>query len=420
MSILKTLPLVSLAMLTGYSAANAADAVVVPVEPEPVEYVRVCDAYGSGYYYIPGTETCMRISGYVRAEIKGGDDVYATSRDAINRDTYAWRSRASLRFHTAAETELGTLRTYIDLRSEWQGGAEWGAAGDKTSLRFAYIELGGLRVGMDESIFAHWTGYLGKVMSDDVLSPKSSQRTNVISYTFNSGNGFSAIIGVEQGSGSDITGTRYHRYYNTANNIYYYDNSVKIVSQQIDDYAPHVLGGLKFSQGWGAISAVAAYDARNEEWAGKLRLDLNVTDQFSLWVMGGYKSMDDYYKVDSSVLAYKKDYTSVIRVYNSNIGDWGGDWVVWGGGSYKFTKQTSFNFQVGYDDERTFAAAANISHQIVPGLTITPEIAYTKWDSNYGYSAVYSNAGALLSPGVRNSMKGQDAFQGMLRLQRSF
>ncbi|UXN05717.1 porin [Bartonella sp. HY761] len=420
MSILKTLPLVPLALLAGYSAANAADAVVVPVEPEPVEYVRVCDAYGAGYYYIPGTETCMRISGYVRAEIKGGDDVYATSRDGIERDTYAWRSRATLRFHTAAETELGTLRTYIDLRSEWQGGANWGAAGDKTSLRFAYIELGGLRVGMDESIFAHWTGYLGKVMNDDVLSPKGSTRTNMISYTYNSGNGFSAIIGVEQGSGSDINGTRYNRYYDSVANRYIAERSYKLVGQQIDDYAPHVLGGLKFKQGWGAVSAVAAYDARNEEWAGKLRLDLNVTDQFSVWVMGGYKSMDDYYKVDTSVKAFKKDYISVVRIYNSNIGDWGGDWVVWGGGSYKFTKNTSFNFQAGYDDERTFSAAANISHQIVPGLTITPEIAYTKWDSNYGYKAIYSDAGALLSSGVRNSMKGENAFQGMLRLQRSF
>lgn len=30
---------------------------------EPVDYVRICDAYGSGYYYIPGTETCLRIRG---------------------------------------------------------------------------------------------------------------------------------------------------------------------------------------------------------------------------------------------------------------------------------------------------------------------------------------------------------------------
>ncbi len=26
---------------------------------EPMEYVRVCDAYGTNYYYSPGTETCI-------------------------------------------------------------------------------------------------------------------------------------------------------------------------------------------------------------------------------------------------------------------------------------------------------------------------------------------------------------------------
>ena len=51
--------------MVAVSGAQAADAIVV--EPEPVEYVRICDAYGSGFFYIPGTETCIRFSGYVRS-----------------------------------------------------------------------------------------------------------------------------------------------------------------------------------------------------------------------------------------------------------------------------------------------------------------------------------------------------------------
>ena len=31
----------------------------------PVEYERVCDVYGTGFYYIPGTENCLKITGYV-------------------------------------------------------------------------------------------------------------------------------------------------------------------------------------------------------------------------------------------------------------------------------------------------------------------------------------------------------------------
>ena len=30
-----------------------------PAFADPVEYVRVCDAFGTGFFYIPGTETCV-------------------------------------------------------------------------------------------------------------------------------------------------------------------------------------------------------------------------------------------------------------------------------------------------------------------------------------------------------------------------
>ncbi|HVW55444.1 MAG TPA: porin, partial [Rhizobiaceae bacterium] len=54
----KSLMLGSAAALLAVSGARAADAVVAP-EPEPANYVKVCDAYGSGFYYIPGTQTCF-------------------------------------------------------------------------------------------------------------------------------------------------------------------------------------------------------------------------------------------------------------------------------------------------------------------------------------------------------------------------
>ena len=69
---IKSLLLGSAAALIAVSGARAADAVVV-AEPEPAEYVKVCDVYGAGYFYIPGTETCLRIGGYVRYDIGVGD-----------------------------------------------------------------------------------------------------------------------------------------------------------------------------------------------------------------------------------------------------------------------------------------------------------------------------------------------------------
>src|SRR5690606_21430745 len=75
---IKGLLLGSAAALVAVSGARAADAVVI-AEPEPFEYVRICDTYGAGFYYIPGTETCLKFSGYMRYDIgvgaRGMEDV---------------------------------------------------------------------------------------------------------------------------------------------------------------------------------------------------------------------------------------------------------------------------------------------------------------------------------------------------------
>ena len=119
---IKSLLLGSAAALVAVSGARAADAVVV-AEPEPMEYVRVCDTYGAGFYYIPGTETCLRVGGYVRYDIGVGDlfglktsSTRRTSPTAIiehQRHLLQARSRFSCVLDARSETELGTLRGYM-------------------------------------------------------------------------------------------------------------------------------------------------------------------------------------------------------------------------------------------------------------------------------------------------------------------
>ncbi|AIK44209.1 MULTISPECIES: porin [Brucella/Ochrobactrum group] len=353
---IKSLLLGSAAALVAASGAQAADAIVAP-EPEAVEYVRVCDAYGAGYFYIPGTETCLRISGYVRYDVKGGDDAYS----GVELGGWVKRARFALRTHTATETELGTLRTFTENRFQWDavpgnlgdtGFEGYGADRQSTTLQFAYIELGGLRVGLDESSFHTFTGYLGDVINDDVVAA-GAYRTGKISYTFTGGNGFSATVALEEGGEGYV----------------------------VNDYVPHVVGGVKYAGGWGAIAAVVAYDSVIEEWAAKVRGDVNLTDQFSVWVQAGYSSEE-----------------SDDQMY----GQWGGDWAVWGGLKYKASEKAVINVQAAYEDWGKTAVTANVAYQLVPGFTITPEVSYTRWDDDHPLRVT------------------KDAFQGMLRFQRSF
>ena len=65
MKMVKSLLLGSAAGLIAVAGAQAAD---LPVKAKAVEYVKICSLYGVGYYYIPGTDTCIKIGGYVRLE----------------------------------------------------------------------------------------------------------------------------------------------------------------------------------------------------------------------------------------------------------------------------------------------------------------------------------------------------------------
>jgi len=362
-------------ILSSTATVFAADAVEVMPEPEPMDYVRVCDAYGTGFYYIPGTETCLRVGGYLRYDIGvgifGHEDVLDKADFAagvINtNDTYFKRARAALQLDARSQTELGTLRGYMHLNFNWDtdtvpGLLDIDGDGDldevgalmttsqAAEIEQAYIELGGFRVGKTDSLFVSITNFAGNVVQDDLIDYEPD-RTHQISYTYNGSNGFTAAVAVEEGSGDTHT---------------------------IDSYVPHLVAGAALTQGWGGISAAVGYDSVWEEWAAKLRFDVKASENLSLFVMGGYSSTDA----------------------GSYYATWDGDWAVWGGGTYTINDKADVNVQVSYDESEAFAAVANIGYEVVSGLKVTPEIGY--YDPNLGDS------------------DSDDGFGGFLRVQRGF
>ena len=123
MSLLKTTLLTFAALLAGVAAANAAD---LPFrKAAPVEYLRVCDAFGDGFFYIPGSDTCLRISGQIRAEytVRGGAATtnpnayaYNSAGQVYRRDLTNIRARGYLNADARTQTAYGTLRAYVSLR----------------------------------------------------------------------------------------------------------------------------------------------------------------------------------------------------------------------------------------------------------------------------------------------------------------
>src|SRR3569833_4665445 len=116
MKMVKSLILGSAAGLVAMSGAQAAD---LPVKAKAVEYVRICSLYGAGFFYIPGTDTCIKLGGYLRADLTfngGAHGAPAWNGDLGQqnryRDYFLGRSRMALTVATRTATEYGVVRTF--------------------------------------------------------------------------------------------------------------------------------------------------------------------------------------------------------------------------------------------------------------------------------------------------------------------
>jgi hypothetical protein len=241
---LKSLLFGSAAVLAAGTGAQAAD---LPTA-EPVEYVRICDAFGTGFYYIPGTETCLKVGGRVRIEWGYVDD------SDLNLDgqqsefnNFATHARGYATFDARTQTNFGLVRSFLRLQGDigFDNFSEPGNAnyGDSAfNLDEAFIQVvndwGTFTSGHTASFFdaPFSSNTFGVRISID--DPTTSQ--TLFAYTYSAG-AFSASIAVEDPASSarrdDGAGPS--------------DDS-----PGADDYEgqqwPDLVGNFRYTSGWGS------------------------------------------------------------------------------------------------------------------------------------------------------------------------
>ena len=218
MKLVKSLLLGSAAGLCAVAGAQAAD---LPMRrAAPVEYVRVCTAYGAGFFYIPGTDTCLRVGGRARFEYQYTSNrattpnATASSGQLVNGDNSGFRGLGRLNLDARTQTAYGTLRAFVrfELASATGGylnsgtsqrfgtafpglGIDtFGRAQQQVNVDKAFIQFAGFTAGRSSSFFdfyAHDLEFIATTSGSDVPS------TNLAAYTFTFGNGFSATISAE-------------------------------------------------------------------------------------------------------------------------------------------------------------------------------------------------------------------------------
>jgi len=200
MKMVKSLLLGSAAGLVAVTAGQAAD---LPVKAKPVEYVKICSLYGAGFYYMPGTDLCIKIGGWVRAEAAWGVNNSVTwgpfNANQNNRLTSneALRARGYITADVRNQTEYGTVRGYIAVGlSTNDVGLQ--VANLVDSANRAFVQWAGMTAGLAQSFYDFYS--VPKYQYRGGFLPASDTGDGgwwVWAYTAQFGGGFSGTISAE-------------------------------------------------------------------------------------------------------------------------------------------------------------------------------------------------------------------------------
>jgi porin-like protein len=285
MQAVRILMLGSAAGLLAVSGAQAAD---LPVKAKAVEYMKICTDYGAQFFYIPGTDTCMRIGGYLRADTSFNAGVHGQpgwsgdfGQGNRFRDYFVSRSRMALAIDTRTKTEYGVVRTYAQAYYQFNNvgggtanpaalgvapaspssGSPGGlnsnllstAGGGYVALEFVFLQFAGFTFGKSASAYATpWQMFPGNISSNLIGGHNTDTGVNNIQYTAELGSGWTVSVGLD-----DPTVWNRTAVYNlsipgaigangTGSNAY------------AGTHAPDIVGRIRVDQSWGLFQISAA------------------------------------------------------------------------------------------------------------------------------------------------------------------
>jgi len=382
--------------------------------PAAADYVKVCDAFGTGFFYVPGTDTCLQIGGFVWAQygVYGASTLYGpigamAYGSGRTRNAISTGARWNLHFDARTNTEMGLLRSYIEVQqligsqpyAQSIAGVVTG-----TDVQKAFIQFGGLTAGRATSMFDFYTGdHLSSIFE----TAHSDSNINLLAYTFSFGNGITATASVE-----DPTTSNTLRRWAPAAGPY---AGVKV---------PDIVGNVNIAQTWGSAQIMAAAHQNYSSVlvaggadADKMGFAVGAGAKINLPMLGASDTFAIQAAYSKGALSYvSPDWYFGQDFFTDGVSAIGQTraWAIASGFTHGWTKTVSSSFTgsyARYDEPAAFGAVdyrqidlgGNVAWTPVTGLTMTTEIEYKKVD--------FSAASAL--PDVH-------AVVGFLRVRRDF
>ena len=250
MKMVKSLLLGSAAGVVAMAGAQAAD---LPVKAKPVQYVKICSLYGVGFYYVPGTDMCIKLGGWARFETGYGYNGSFTTEfynaNTQNRSTSDnnWRYKGVITVDARDQTPYGTVRSYVSLgTSNNNVGAN--AAGLYANRWF--IQWAGFTIGHATSFYDFYSIGANQYGSITNGSDSGDGGWDVFAYTAQLGNGVSASISAE------VQRYEYIERDNSGFAVARASNAVG-TNYRGHDY-PDLVGNIRVDQSWGSAQIMGA------------------------------------------------------------------------------------------------------------------------------------------------------------------
>ncbi|MBN9018818.1 MAG: porin [Rhizobiales bacterium] len=409
----------SAAAMFAVGGAHAADLTVA----EPVDYVKVCDAFGAGFYYSPGTDTCIKVGGYVKFGTSVGDTDFGKYNSAYPNSQWSnFYTEVSIQLTASSVTEFGNLTGFIDMRAQTGNTGSFSesltqAANAVTKTAYidsAYLQLGPIKAGYFTSLFDFGRGYNDTGFFGSDTTADQIQLNYAV-------NGFGLALSVEdqrdRGSTGNTDGLQ------QGATAYYQGGS---------DNVPNVIGAVSYSSGIFSTKIAAAYTdmALDRTGTGSAADPLTYTSQ-SGWAVGGNVefALDSFSAGDKFVIAAAYGDNA-----NSFTGIAGGTSVA---GLSGYTTQTIAAIASG----TSWSAGASYKHVWTPSVWSAISAGYASYSGDGAWAGADSLdawrgiAGVGWTPvkgldvlleGSYNKVEGEgsiadgDAWSGVLWLKRSW
>ena len=278
---------------SGFLVVSEAASADLPVKAKAVEYVKVCSVYGAGFFYIPGTDVCIKLGGYQRIDTTFNGAVYALpayfgdlGQGNRYRDYFVGRSRLGLTVDTRTATEYGVVRTFGSFDIQFNN---YGTSNPLNALTFPggasnalnipdggyvpvgalFIQFAGFTFGKSASAYASpWHGYLGNNTSYLMGGHDTVTGVDNIKYTQQFGKGVSATIGLDDptvynrttllnmGSAGGLAIAGFPASVATAGGVAAYGGT----------HVPDIVGNMRVDQSWGLFQISGALHAVNASY----------------------------------------------------------------------------------------------------------------------------------------------------------